>query len=388
MTNPVGAKVTVNNQEVGITNVSGLFLPWKPDSIITISKDGYQTEKLSYQTAPRDTDISLKLKSALLLLTNPWGATVLVDGKPIGQTTREGLVVPWDGHVIQAQKPGYGAETIRLESAPVSTETVLELQPLASLRSPVRTMRWMEVAGYLVGGIALLFLPLLAYMATIGGSNDALLAQKITELDKKLRQSEAEKEDKEKSLQDLNKRFREEQDKRLRTDRENEGLNTRLKQTENERAQKDKTLEELYKRLQDEQSKRLRADSRITDLEQENLKLKRNAQIQPVATSPTRTVDRSKNERLINAVLGSRMQEVRSLLSQNADPKARSSDSYGYTALMYAVLNNQVEMVKLLLERGADPNTRGLNGKGAMDLAEGSSNRDQIRSLLRQYGGR
>jgi hypothetical protein len=171
MTEPLGAEVKLNGKVLGITTAYGLSVPWKPGTSMEIGKPGYQTETLNFDVPFQETEITVQLQSALRLCTNPWGASVLVDGKPFGATTREGLVVPWHGCKIEILKNGYTSQILKFDSPPSEPETSVELQPVFSTALTVPKHHWMEIAGYLLGGIALMFLPVVFFIGIRGGSN-------------------------------------------------------------------------------------------------------------------------------------------------------------------------------------------------------------------------
>jgi ankyrin repeat protein/serine/threonine protein kinase len=73
---------------------------------------------------------------------------------------------------------------------------------------------------------------------------------------------------------------------------------------------------------------------------------------------------------------------VQFLLEKGADVNAKTN--YGWTALMSAVYYGHTEIVQLLLKKGADVNAKYNDGRTAYDLAR----KDEIRNLIRKYGGR
>lgn len=73
------------------------------------------------------------------------------------------------------------------------------------------------------------------------------------------------------------------------------------------------------------------------------------------------------DEQLVDAVFLTDTDDVRALLSQNADPDAR--DDAQRTVLAIAVADGSSELVQLLLEAGADPNLHDADGLSPLDVA-------------------
>jgi serine/threonine protein kinase len=128
-TTPEGAQVSLNGASVGITTASGLRIPWKQGLAIEIVKPGFATETLNFAEPPDNSEITIKLKSAFRLFTNPWGASVLVDGKQIGVTDREGLMVPWDKGEIVIEKSRYKTKKLSFAAPPITQKLVVDLEP-------------------------------------------------------------------------------------------------------------------------------------------------------------------------------------------------------------------------------------------------------------------
>ena len=85
---------------------------------------------------------------------------------------------------------------------------------------------------------------------------------------------------------------------------------------------------------------------------------------------------------LIYAAANGHTKIVQLLLEKGADVNAKKYD--GSTALMLAADNGHTKIVKLLIEKGADVNAKNNYGLTAYDYAKN----DEIRNLIRQYGGR
>jgi len=80
--------------------------------------------------------------------------------------------------------------------------------------------------------------------------------------------------------------------------------------------------------------------------------------------SPAVPVDPSLVESLIEACKAGRLEEVKTLLNQGADPDAKYKE--GWTVLMAAADQGYLEVVKILLEKGADPNAK--DGRTVLSL--------------------
>ena len=73
------------------------------------------------------------------------------------------------------------------------------------------------------------------------------------------------------------------------------------------------------------------------------------------------------DDQLVDSVFLNDTEDVRMLLSQDADPDAR--DEENRTVLSIAVADGSNELVRLLLEAGANPNLRDDDGLTALDIA-------------------
>jgi hypothetical protein len=162
---PIGAEVKLNGKVVGVTSDKGLSLSCARDAVLEISKAGFQTETISFPDFAAKPEITVKLRSAFRLFTNPWGAIVKVDGLEIGTTTREGFVVPWDGHTIEVQKSGFKPETLKFLSPPMQTASTVELQMLVA-ESPTK-WDWHRKAAVVAVGF-IFCIPLVTLIAQRG----------------------------------------------------------------------------------------------------------------------------------------------------------------------------------------------------------------------------
>jgi TPR repeat protein len=140
-TEPIGAQVRLNKSVFGITTAAGLKIPWKPGNLIEIEKAGFQTKTLHYSYRQNNDEIVVRLEAIFRLVTNPWGATVSVNGKIIGLTTAEGLDVPWDQGEIIVEKADYRTEVLKFLSHPPNSNYVLELKPNVALNGPKKSFK-------------------------------------------------------------------------------------------------------------------------------------------------------------------------------------------------------------------------------------------------------
>jgi serine/threonine protein kinase len=127
-TDPPGATVIVDGQEIGTTTVSGLSFPWSPGKTISVKKLGYATETVTLEGPPDNSTIQIKLKSALRLFTSPWGATVKVNGELSGTTTHKGLMIPWDKGEIVIEKSRYKTKKLSFAAPPTELELIVDLE--------------------------------------------------------------------------------------------------------------------------------------------------------------------------------------------------------------------------------------------------------------------
>jgi serine/threonine protein kinase len=173
-TDPEWAEVWSHGKMLGISTDSGVMVAWKPGTILEIRKAGYSVETLDLSTPPENTEIIVKLNSALTLYTNPWGASVKVNGVEVGIARRGGLVVPWDGATIEIQKAGYKTEIVKFALPPKEQESCVELQPLTIAIAP--KWDWRKMAPYVLAGFFLCFVPVLIYSGVRGfGVGDRLM---------------------------------------------------------------------------------------------------------------------------------------------------------------------------------------------------------------------
>ena len=127
-TDPTGATVKANGNELGVTTASGHMTPWKPGTILEIRKPGYVTETLDLTAPPDITEIIVKLRPCLRLFASPWGAKVKINGVLVGTMTHKGMLIPWDSGEIIIEKQGFQSGTLRFEAPPFEDEAFVELE--------------------------------------------------------------------------------------------------------------------------------------------------------------------------------------------------------------------------------------------------------------------
>lgn len=128
-TEPLEATVTVDGRNIGTTTSEGLLIVWKNGINIVLEKSGYQSETLDLTATPEDLLIHVKLKPGLVtLVTNPWGASVKINGKFLGVTGRNGLSVPWNQGDLEIEKEGFKKERVNFAEIPIESEIVVELE--------------------------------------------------------------------------------------------------------------------------------------------------------------------------------------------------------------------------------------------------------------------
>jgi len=392
MTEPLGAEVKLNGKVLGITTAYGLSVPWKPGTSMEIGKPGFQTETLNFDVPFQETEITVQLQSALRLWTNPWGASVLVDGKPFGATTREGLVVPWHGCKIEILKNGYTSQILKFDSPPSEPETSVELQPVFSAALTVPKHHWMEIAGYLLGVIALMFLPVVFFIGMRGGSNlsqeSDQLRQEISRLsfalsgkeqdNEALRQSNAQGSQEVRNLQDRVKQIESEK----LVEKMAEGLSATIQSDRGQLGLAQQRLLEKDKEFQalKDELARNRAENRRQ--EEEIARLKTVSQQPP--TVQRRFIDPQLSGQLLLACREGQTWMVDNLLAKGADPNARGLGLLAYTPLIVASRDGNQALVRLLLKHGADINLRAQSGWKAEDFAR-ANNFHSVLTILRSH---
>ena len=379
-TEPDGAEVFSNRTLFGTTSVSGLMVPWKPGNVIEIKKPGYSTETLNFQAPPDNTEINVKLNSAVRLFTNPWGATVKVNGELLGTTAYTGLIIPWDKGEIVVEKQGFKPETFTFETPPFEEQYFVELEPdlapvterlkwpspesmsvphkfWVSLISGIRTIPTasdIKVLGYgLAGLLALTLVVVLLVNGLIGRPG---IEKQQTEMSSQLQQKDAEI--------------------------------WRLTQTDLE---KSRSQSELQKQVFDLRAQSNNRDAEITKLTQEKLEeqrlrktlesqlsaanselMKKSDEINRLKSAQTKSSPVITGSHPLNTELGWAAESgdgsrVSGVLAQGADPNA--INNYGYTPLMRASMRGHLQVVETLLKYGADKNLKSLFGDTAYDLA-------------------
>lgn len=391
-TDPVGAEVRTNGNVLGVTTGAGLSVPWQQGTVIEVGKPGFQPETLSFDAPPSETEITVKLTSAFKLFTNPWGASVLVDGQVVGTTSRDGLIVPWDGVRIEIEKLGYTRELLRFDTPPTESETPVELQPATSAGLKVAKRHWLEVAGYVLGLSALLFLPVIFFIGMRGGSNlsqeSDQLRQEISRLsfalsgkeqdNEALRQSNAQGSQEVRNLQDRVKQIESEK----LVEKMAEGLSATIQSDRGQLGLAQQRLLEKDKEFQalKDELARNRAENRRQ--EEEIARLKTVSQQPP--TVQRRFIDPQLSGQLLLACREGQTWMVDNLLAKGADPNARGLGLLAYTPLIVASRDGNHALVRLLLKHGADINLRAQSGWKAEDFAR-ANNFHSVLTILRSH---
>ncbi|MEI6135246.1 MAG: PQQ-binding-like beta-propeller repeat protein [Desulfomonile sp.] len=134
ITEPIGARVVINEEDWGVTDDLGLqlHLPLGKKTIV-LSKPGY-TNSVFFEEFTEDQTVTIgpvKLSvRSLNIVSEPEGAEVSVGERLIGTTSSQGLLVPWNEGPIVIDMHGYQTETIHFSSAPAETELRIKLKPL------------------------------------------------------------------------------------------------------------------------------------------------------------------------------------------------------------------------------------------------------------------
>jgi len=109
-TEPSGAKVYVDGKEVGQTPVD-LSNMRVGGHMVRIIKEGYEPHEEQVKVGEGEKKkVSVSLKKtvgALLVNTDPPGATILIDGNPVGVSPYEGKAIPSGTHRVKVTKEDY-----------------------------------------------------------------------------------------------------------------------------------------------------------------------------------------------------------------------------------------------------------------------------------------
>jgi ankyrin repeat protein len=436
ITEPAQAEIWCNGKILGVTASSGFMILWKPGNVIEIKKTGYSTETLDLTAPPDKADITVALTSSLTLYTNPWGASVKVNGVFVGATTYKGLTVPWDKGEIIIEKQGFKSGTFRFDTPPSEAETFIELEPqlatvplrlnesapladewyvsnrfsdrLTNVISKMKTVPEFRALAYVLSCLLVLSLAIvLASWFTRGSGIEKLqsdltgqLQQKEAEISR-LKQVEREKSsvqiELQKQLSDLHAQLKSKETDVANLSKANQSQDRSItefqKQLNALRSQISDKDNQIYRMTQSDQEK-LRSNaelqkklsdmqSQLSDRDKEISRLK-TAQISPPTITPTSQFNSSLNYELLGASNGGSDQQVKSLLARGADPNFRNP--IGVTPLMYAAGNNKAEQVRTLLASGADPSLKDKDGWTAEEYAR-RRNHYNIVSLLNPSSG-
>ena len=136
-TNPAGATAFANGQSIGLTPTQLTADGNKPVSV-SLNLDGYFPESLTYLPDSDQHAISVRLEPKTFVKTydfasSPDGASVTVDGQPVGTTpvsgvkavyTREDKTRPWQTKTLVFSKTNYQSEAVTLGSGTSSVPTI------------------------------------------------------------------------------------------------------------------------------------------------------------------------------------------------------------------------------------------------------------------------
>jgi hypothetical protein len=107
---PSGAKVYIDGKEAGETPslLSNIRVGLR---VVRIGKEGYESYEEQVKVGEgerKKVSVSLKkIVGALLVNTDPPGATILIDGNPVGVSPYEGKVIPLGTHRVKITKEDY-----------------------------------------------------------------------------------------------------------------------------------------------------------------------------------------------------------------------------------------------------------------------------------------
>ena len=418
-TDPEWAEVWSHGKMLGISTNSGVMVAWKPGTILEIRKAGYSVETLDLSTPPDNTDINVKLQSSLILYTNPWGATVYINGEIIGITTYQGLMIPWDKGEIIIEKQGFKFEKFKFENPLYEKQCLVELEPatapvahgskhttplqdewnvsgrfwdrLANVISEesvtfLKTIPEFKALAYGFSGLLVLFLAIvLASWPTkptgIHVQKTDLgfqLQQKDTDIEKLTAQLKSTGIDFDKQVSDLRSRVR-------------------LKDTEIERlAQAEKNLKiDVDKQvvgLRAELSNKAAEIAKLTQLDQEKTKLQTELQkqlndLKSTILSKDRDISRLSQVERENQQLQTQLQSLKKVQSQPPQspmPPVLTGNHSLNTELISAASSRDDARLRAVLGQGADPNFRNSAGHTALMLAAMRGNLEVVKTLLRQ----
>ena len=134
---PAGATAYVDGKPVGQTPAQ-LNLDSKKPVSVALSLDGYFPESFTFVPAENQHEVAVRLEPKTQVRTydfnsNPDGATVAIDGQPVGTTpitgakvvyTRDSKISPWQGKTLVVSKTNYQSESMALSTATNSVPTI------------------------------------------------------------------------------------------------------------------------------------------------------------------------------------------------------------------------------------------------------------------------
>ncbi|MHB8204532.1 MAG: hypothetical protein ACYDHG_12620 [Desulfomonilaceae bacterium] len=283
---------------------------WKPGTILEIKKPGYANEALDLSAPPDNTEIIVRLNSAVTLYTNPWGASVKVNGESLGTTTYRGLTVPWDSGEILIEKDGYHPEHLSYHTPPSDGEVSLKLKSLTT-NSLFLDRRRFQLLGYGLGGLVVVVLVVLLFGRSQNPDDD----KRVLELEAHLKAKDA-------AIARLTQENNNLQGLKNSLASQLSNLQTQIKQKDTETGRLEHLGQEKLQ-FQTELQKQLSdLHNQLRDRKNDIARLKTAPSQPTVASTPTHYTPWLR-EALWNACYRGNVEEVRKLLHQGADPNSK-----------------------------------------------------------------
>lgn len=131
-TNPPGADVRLNAAHVGSTPIRAK-VPAGSDSEVVVKKDGYVPVTRTVPVGATTATVTIELVKGvpIRVSSEPERATIEIDGKPIGDTPQDELVVPARKRfTMKVKKPGYRTWKKRIKRPRKNKRFAVRLKPL------------------------------------------------------------------------------------------------------------------------------------------------------------------------------------------------------------------------------------------------------------------